>query len=936
MKENSFIHVRGASTHNLKKINVDIRRNSLVVVTGVSGSGKSSLAFDTIYAESQRRYVESLAMTARRFIPLPPRPDVDLIEGLSPSIALEQKSLIQNPRSTVGTLTDIYDYLRVLFATKGVSNCPIHGEPLSLKTISEICKFIYNEFSDQLIAICSKLEFDNLDQKTIQQKFEELKSLGYSKIRIHSSGKNVNILNLDSDFQQSFSKISQIELVVDRVKVSTDNSDRIKESLELAMSIEGKVAKIVCLNNKGVEYIFANSPTCTKCEFKAEELNTSCFSFNKPQGACDFCKGLGLVIEFDLKKIVKFPDVSIEGGAIPGWDKRNKYNYAVMEGLAKKYNFSTSEKFESLPENIKRIILHGEPSRKNSFSGIVPHLIDLWKKANDKTLRDNLVELKSELVCPVCNGSRLNKLARSVTIELGKKIITIEDVLDLSITGLLKLFSEQKGVKEQGTDGDQIVTEIKSRIELLVELGLQYLTLKRSSMSLSGGEVQRIRLASQIGAKLSGITYVLDEPSKGLHARDNKKLIDSLKKLKKHGNSVIVVEHDRDMMLAADQIIDLGPGAGINGGEILFSGNLADLKKMEKSETAKVLNKINRIRLTEREFENVEGWIRIDNASENNLKKISANFPINKLICVTGVSGSGKSTLINKSLTDDFKNGQLTFLDSKKNKVQHKNRLIEKLIMIDQKAIGKSPKSNPATYTGIYSLIRELFATTVLAREKGYSAGRFSFNNESGRCQKCKGEGSIKIDMYFLPDVYSICEECNGTRFNNETKLVRWRGKNISDVLEMTVEEALTFFSFSKKIVKILVTLKSVGLGYIKLGQSSLTFSGGEAQRIKLARALSRSNDQKTLYLLDEPTTGLHQCEISLLIKVLKRLVDLGHSIITIEHNLEFIISSDWIIDMGPEGGPKGGKIIAEGRPSSVAKKRLSHTGQFIKSYFKA
>ena len=769
MKENSFIHVRGARTHNLKKIDVDIKRNALVVITGVSGSGKSSLAFDTIYAESQRRYVESLAITARKFISLPPRPDVDLIEGLSPSIALEQKNLIQNPRSTVGTLTDIFDYLRVLFATRGTSHCPVHGTPLSLKSISDMCHFIHHEFTDQLVGIYSKIKLENFEHETIQQKFDELKSLGYSKVRIHEKGADPGIHDLDSDLKKLNSKVTGVDLVVDRVKVRSENSTRIQESLELAMTVESEIAKVGHLDGQGEDCIFAKSPICTKCEFKAEELNTSHFSFNKPQGACNSCSGIGTVYDFDLKKIIKFPEASIDGGAIPGWDKRNKFNYAIMEGLAKRYNFSTTEKFGSLPEPIKKIILYGENNARSSFPGIVPHLANLWEKSHDKTLRDSLSEYKSDLVCPRCNGCRLNKLARSVTVAIGKKFTAIEDILNLSLKDLIQHLSEEN-------NEDQIICEIKNRIELLIELGLQYLTLKRSSGSLSGGEVQRIRLASQIGAKLSGITYVLDEPSKGLHARDNKKLINALIKLKQLGNTVIVVEHDRDMMLAADQIVDLGPGAGSNGGKVLFSGDVKDISKICRSETASFLNSPN-VKKKNKKIKKIKGWLRIEGANENNLQNLCVDFPINTLTCITGVSGSGKSTLINYCLKNDFIHDQIISLDSNKKQIKYPNKSIEKLITIDQKAIGKSPKSNPATYTGIYSLIRDLFASTLLAKEKGYDSGRFSFNNESGRCQKCKGEGALRIDMHFLPDVYSICEECAGTRFNQETKLIRWRGK---------------------------------------------------------------------------------------------------------------------------------------------------------------
>ena len=720
----------------------------------------------------------------------------------------------------------------MLFATRGTSHCPVHGTPLSLKSISEMCDFIHREFASQLVGIFSKIKLENFEQKTIQQKFDELKSLGYAKVRIHTTDAGLKIHDLDLVLEQPVSKVSGIDLVVDRVRVCSDNSTRIQESLELAMTVESEIAKVGNLEKQGEDYIFAKSPICTKCEFKAEELNTSHFSFNKPQGACNSCGGIGTVYEFDLKKIIRFPEVSIEGGAIPGWDKRNKFNYAIMEGLAEKYNFSTTEKFGSLPEPIKKIILNGESNGKSSFPGIVAHLSKLWDKSHDKTLRDSLSEYKSELICPCCNGCRLNKLARSVTIEINDKGTTIEDILNLSLKNLFEILSEGS-ICSKGNNEDQIIYEIKNRIELLIELGLQYLTLKRSSGSLSGGEVQRIRLASQIGAKLSGITYVLDEPSKGLHARDNKKLINALIKLKQLGNSVIVVEHDRDMMLAADQIVDLGPGAGSNGGKVLFSGDVKDISKICHSETASFLNYPN-VKKKNKKINKIKGWLRIEGANENNLKNLCVDFPINTLTCITGVSGSGKSTLINYCLKNDFMHDQIISLDSNKKQIKYPNKSIEKLITIDQKAIGKSPKSNPATYTGIYSLIRDLFASTLLAKEKGYDSGRFSFNNESGRCQKCKGEGALRIDMHFLPDVYSICEECAGTRFNQETKLIRWRGKNISDVLDMTVDIAAEFFLFSNKISNILNMLKSVGLGYIKLGQSSLTFSGEKPNALSL------------------------------------------------------------------------------------------------------
>ena len=933
MDKKSYIRVRGANTHNLKGINVDVSRNSLVVVTGISGSGKSSLAFDTIYAESQRRYVESLAITARRLIPLPPRPDVDLIEGLSPSIALEQKSLIQNPRSTVGTLTDIYDYLRVLFAKTGVAFCPDHFEPLESLSITETLTIIKKNMKSKSIGIYATVKEKDLNKEVFNQKIRELKSLGYSKIRIRKKDGSSHLRDLYAIDRKEYEEGLQVDIVIDRLKVTEENTTRLQESLELAMSIEKKIVRISLLETP-LEYIFSKKPMCKKCAFEGEDLNTSLFSFNKPDGACEKCKGLGTITDFDLARIVKFPNISIDNGAIPGWDKRNKFNFAIMEGLSKKYNFSLNAKFNTLPKRIKTIILEGEPETNDKkFLGILAYLTKLWQETKDFDLKNNLKNLRQEMECAVCEGTRLNLRARSTMIKINNEKFTIKEILNYSIKKL-GLLLEKKDIKVRDDDPKaQLLFEISNRVSLLRQLGLQYLTLKRASQTLSGGEIQRIRLSSQIGAKLSGITYVLDEPSKGLHVRDNIKLIDALIELKKQGNTVIVVEHDKDMMLSADQIIDLGPGAGPNGGQVLFSGSPKKLLDVKNSKTSEFLKKHTKSLDIDKKCP--EKWIVLERANGNNLKNISVSIPINRLVSVTGVSGSGKSTLVQVCLKDSFNNDQLVFSDQNSQiKELDKTKFFEKIISIDQKAIGKTPKSNPATYTGIFLQIREIFASTRGAKEKGYDISRFSFNNESGRCEKCLGEGYIKIDMHFLPDVFSLCSSCDGTRFNQETKQILWRGKNIADVLDMTVEEGCIFFSSNKKISAVLDVLKSVGLGYLKLGQSSLTLSGGEAQRIKLAKELAKLNRQPMLYILDEPTTGLHYCEIDLLINVLKRLVKNGHSVIVIEHNIEFIVSSDWLIDMGPEGGPEGGEIIAEGTPEDVAKSRKSYTGKYLKKAF--
>ena len=933
MDKKSYIRVRGANTHNLKGINVDVSRNSLVVVTGISGSGKSSLAFDTIYAESQRRYVESLAITARRLIPLPPRPDVDLIEGLSPSIALEQKSLIQNPRSTVGTLTDIYDYLRVLFAKTGVAFCPDHFEPLESLSITETLTIIKKTMKSKSIGIYATVKEKDLNKEVFNQKIRELKSLGYSKIRIRKKDGSSHLRDLYAIDRKEYEEGLQVDIVIDRLKVTEENTTRLQESLELAMSIEKKIVRISLLETP-LEYIFSKKPMCKKCAFEGEDLNTSLFSFNKPDGACEKCKGLGTITDFDLARIVKFPNISIDNGAIPGWDKRNKFNFAIMEGLSKKYNFSLNAKFNTLPKKIKTIILEGEPETNDKkFLGIVAYLTKLWQETKDFDLKNNLKNLRQEMECAVCEGTRLNLRARSTMIKINNEKFTIKEILNYSIKKL-GLLLEKKDIKVRDDDPKaQLLFEISNRVSLLRQLGLQYLTLKRASQTLSGGEIQRIRLSSQIGAKLSGITYVLDEPSKGLHVRDNIKLIDALIELKKQGNTVIVVEHDKDMMLSADQIIDLGPGAGPNGGQVLFSGSPKKLLDVKNSKTSEFLKKHTKSLCIDKK--SPEKWIVLERANGNNLKNISVSIPINRLVSVTGVSGSGKSTLVQVCLKDSFNNDQLVFSDQNSQiKELDKTKFFEKIISIDQKAIGKTPKSNPATYTGIFLQIREIFASTRGAKEKGYDISRFSFNNESGRCEKCLGEGYIKIDMHFLPDVFSLCNSCDGTRFNQETKQILWRGKSIADVLNMTVEEGCVFFSSNKKISTVLDILKSVGLGYLKLGQSSLTLSGGEAQRIKLAKELAKLNRQPMLYILDEPTTGLHYCEIALLINVLKRLIKLGHSVIVIEHNIEFIVSSDWLIDMGPEGGPEGGEIIAEGTPEDVAKNKKSYTGKYLQKAF--
>ena len=941
MQPHPIIRIRGARTHNLKNINVDLKRESLIVITGVSGSGKSSLAFDTLYAEGQRRYVESISVNSRQFLPILPKPDVDLIDGLSPSIAIEQKSSINNPRSIVGTVTDIYDHLRVLFARAGTPYCPYHPKTkLEEHSVSSINDELMNGFLNSKLEIYSRIVEEKLvDLKII---IDELRAKGFIRIRIKSKNSSFRLYDLDQISELDLNTEYTIDVLVDRLIIKKEQQQRISESIESCFRLgNGRLLAVISsAPNSEKTLSFSSSMSCTECNFSIPKLEPSSFSFNKPQGACLSCKGIGQMEVFDPEKIVQFTNGSLSSGAIPGWDKRNQFNFAILEGLAKKYNFSLDDPFESLPEKIKKLLLYGDSSKaRNSFKGIIKGYENSWLKAGPQEVKNKLIKFRSLQPCKFCHGSRLNKISLSVKIQCDKKNLNIFDIVNMPLQKAKSNLEHVVISKSKKNVVSYLLEEILNRINFLIEIGLSYLSLNRNSSTLSGGELQRIRLATQIGARLSGVMYVLDEPSRGLHQRDNARLIGALIKLRDLGNTVIVVEHDEETMRAADQIIDVGPGAGQLGGNILCSGNLQKIIKFKNSYTSDYLSGRRVIEIPNIR-KNPDGrWFKIFGAKGNNLKKIDFKMPISRFVCVTGVSGSGKSSLINGVLSKAVKlskkktyTGDQILTGSNLNYSSVEGfEYFDNLISVDQKPIGKTPRSNPATYLGIFNSIRDVFASCVMSKERGYSSSRFSFNLKGGRCESCQGDGSTKIEMHFLPDVFVECDVCKGRRFSRETLEIRWRGKNIFEILSMTVEEAHKFFFSNSLIEKKLRTLIDVGLHYIKLGQSSTTLSGGEAQRIKLANELSKKNTGNTLYILDEPTTGLHFHDIAILLKTLIKLRDSGNSILVIEHNLDVIKTADWIIDMGPEGGVKGGKIIAEGKPEEVTKIKESYTGQFLK-----
>ncbi len=932
------IFIKGARTHNLKNISIEIPRNKIVVITGLSGSGKSSLAFDTLYAEGQRRYVESLSTYARQFLSMMEKPDVDQIEGLSPAISIEQKATSHNPRSTVGTVTEIYDYLRLLYSRIGTPICPDHKEELKAKTVSEICDEIFKLKEKSKIMILSPLIRGKKGEHL--SIYEDLRKSGYVRVKV-----NGTIYPIEEFPELEKNKKHDISAIIDRLvlKNTDDDRSRLAESIETSLMLSNGLVEIEEIDKNKI-LLFSSNFSCSQCGYAIPELEPRMFSFNNPYGACTRCDGLGVIQYFNEKRLIQDDDVSISNGAIKGWTRRNRFYFYQLKCLAAHYNFTLTTKWKDYSQEIKDIILWGSKDkvdfshrfrsgsrivRKHKFEGIIPSTERRFKETDSDFIRDELSKLMSKSECNECEGSRLNTQSRNVFINKTQiHAITGMRINEaLSFTTNMKLNGAKKKIAEK------ILKEIKERLTFLEDVGLSYLTLERSAETLSGGEAQRIRLASQIGSGLVGVTYVLDEPSIGLHQRDNEKLIKTLNNLKNLGNTVIVVEHDEEAIRCADHIIDIGPGAGKHGGEICAEGTLKDILRNKNSITAQYLSGEKEIKIPKKRLKPFGNNIHIINASENNLQKISTEIPVGLFTCVTGVSGSGKSSLINQTLlplSSFMLNKSKLSKEIKCEKIDGLEYL-DKVISIDQSPIGRTPRSNPATYTGLFSYIRDLLSQTIEAKSRGYKPGRFSFNVKGGRCEACQGDGMIKVEMHFLADVYVKCDVCDGHRYNEQTLEVKYKGKNISDILNMTVEEALDFFNALPAIKKKLITLNDVGLGYITLGQSAITLSGGEAQRIKLAKELSKRSTGKTLFILDEPTTGLHFADIELLLKVLDRLKQQGNTIVVIEHNLDVIKTADWIIDLGPEGGSDGGNIVAIGTPEDVAKVSGSFTGQFLK-----
>ena len=931
------IRIRGARTHNLKNISVELPRNRLVVITGLSGSGKSSLAFDTLYAEGQRRYVESLSAYARQFLELMEKPDVDLIEGLSPAIAIEQKAASHNPRSTVGTVTEIHDYLRLLFARAGTPYCPLHGVALQAHTVSQMV--------DQLLALPEDTRFMVLAPVVAGRKGEqtelldELRAQGFTRVRI--DGK---VHELDAAPRLAKNRQHSVDVVIDRLRARADAKQRLAESLETALRHADGRAVAVEIDG-GREHLFSSRYACPVpgCDYALPELEPRLFSFNNPMGACPRCDGLGSVEFFDVKRIVAHPNLSLASGAIRGWDRRNHFYYSMLQSLARHYGFDIEQPWEALQDRVQRVILHGSGSetvafqypgergraavKQHPFEGVVPNLERRYRETDSLAVREELAKLIALQPCPECGGARLRREARYV--RLGEH--PLHELSRWPLGKALAFFRTLKLAGAKGQIAERIVREIANRLEFLVNVGLDYLSLERSADTLSGGEGQRIRLASQIGSGLTGVMYVLDEPSIGLHQRDNARLIDTLKRLRELGNSVIVVEHDEEAIRAADYVLDMGPGAGEAGGRIIAEGTLADILASRESLTGRYLARELAIELPARRNRPGEQRLVISGARGNNLKDVELSLPLGLLVCITGVSGSGKSTLINDTLYAALARelyGSAT--DPAPHDAVRGVEHIDKVVSVDQSPIGRTPRSNPATYTGLFTPIRDLFAGVPEARQRGYDAGRFSFNVKGGRCEACQGDGVTKVEMHFLPDVYVTCDVCHGKRYNRETLEIRYKGRNISEVLEMTAGEAAAFFSAVPALARRLKTLIDVGLGYVRLGQSATTLSGGEAQRVKLSLELGKRDTGRTLYILDEPTTGLHFHDIKMLLGVLARLREAGNTVVVIEHNLEVVKTADWVIDLGPEGGDGGGRIIAQGTPEAIAQAAASHTGRYL------
>ena len=934
------IDIRGARTHNLKNINLTIPRDKLIVITGLSGSGKSSLAFDTLYAEGQRRYVESLSAYARQFLSLMEKPDVDSIEGLSPAISIEQKSTSHNPRSTVGTITEIYDYLRLLFARVGEPRCPDHDVPLTAQTISQMV--------DKVLSLPKESKMMLLAPVVKNRKGEHVKLLdslaaqGYIRARIDGE-----ICDLSDPPELALQKKHTIEVVVDRFKVRSDLATRLAESFETALELSGGTAVVADMDNPNAEeLVFSANFACPHCGYSVPELEPRLFSFNNPAGACPTCDGLGVQQFFDESRVVQNESISLAGGAVKGWDRRNFYYYQMLTSLAKHYKFDIETPYEDLPQKIKDIVMHGSGKeeiefqymndrgdvviRKHPFEGILNNMARRYKETESMSVREELAKNISNRPCADCGGSRLRPEARNVYIGN----INLPQISEKSIGESLEFFQGLTLTGQKAQIAEKILKEIRERLEFLVNVGLNYLSLSRSAETLSGGEAQRIRLASQIGAGLVGVMYVLDEPSIGLHQRDNERLLNTLIHLRNLGNTVIVVEHDEDAIREADHIIDIGPGAGVHGGQVIAQGTAKEIMANPNSITGKFLSGEEKIEIPKKRTAlDKSKLLKLKGATGNNLKGVNLEIPVGLFTCITGVSGSGKSTLINDTLFPLAQNAlnRAEKTDFAPYKSIEGLEYFDKVIDINQSPIGRTPRSNPATYTGLFTPIRELFAGVPEARARGYNPGRFSFNVRGGRCEACQGDGVLKVEMHFLPDVYVPCDQCKGKRYNRETLEIRYKGKTIHQVLDMTVEEAREFFDAIPMIARKLQTLMDVGLSYIRLGQSSTTLSGGEAQRVKLATELSKRDTGKTLYILDEPTTGLHFADIKQLLEVLHRLRDQGNTIVVIEHNLDVIKTADWIVDLGPEGGSGGGQIIATGTPEEVAKVKGSHTARFLK-----
>ena len=932
------IFIKGARTHNLKNIDLELPRDKIIVITGLSGSGKSSLAFDTLYAEGQRRYVESLSTYARRFLSMMEKPDVDQIEGLSPAISIEQKATSHNPRSTVGTVTEIYDYLRLLYSRIGTPKCPDHGEELKAKTVSEICDEILKlKESTKIMILAPVVRGKKGEHLAI---YEELRKSGYVRVKVNGS---VYPIEEFPDLEKN--KKHDISAVIDRLVIKSGDEirSRISESIETSLLLSDGLVQVEQIDSKELQ-LYSSNFACSQCGYSIPELEPRIFSFNNPYGACTKCDGLGVIQYFNEKQLIPEDDVSISNGAIKGWTRRNKFYFYQLRCLSDHFDFSLTTKWKDYPQKIKDIILWGTKEkvdfshrfrsgsriiRKHRFEGVIPSTERRFKETDSEYIQNELAKLLSESECDECSGSRLNVYARNVFL----KNTQINEITSMRINDSLNFIKNMNLSGSKKEIAEKILKEIIDRLTFLQNVGLSYLTLDRSADTLSGGEAQRIRLASQIGSGLVGVTYVLDEPSIGLHQRDNSKLIKTLNNLKELGNTVIVVEHDEEAIRAADHIIDIGPGAGKHGGEICAQGNLDSILKNKNSITAKYLSGKRKIKIPSKRLKIGDEKIKIINACENNLQNISIDIPIGLFTCVTGVSGSGKSSLINQTLlplSSFILNKSKLSKEIKCEKIEGLNHL-DKVISIDQSPIGRTPRSNPATYTGLFSHIRDLLSQTVESRSRGYKPGRFSFNVKGGRCEACQGDGMIKVEMHFLADVYVKCDVCNGKRYNEQTLEIKYKDKNIDDILNMTVEEALEFFDAHPAIKKKLVTLNDVGLGYITLGQSALTLSGGEAQRIKLAKELSKRSTGKTLFILDEPTTGLHFADIELLLNVLERLKKQGNTVVVIEHNLDVIKTADWIIDLGPEGGSDGGEIVAQGTPENISKIKESFTGMYLK-----